>query len=185
MITRPQPTAPPQVTPPPLRAGANASIGSNPLGFFVRGPRNGADWRHPFAVTVSGSKARVARGMVYGNDGGVEPTIKNVPVSGDEDRPQPVLALDATTVNAAGESWVCVEVTPDDEGMIGPKAKEEASVVVVQRDHPVAMKGEAGRWPLALLVYRGEQAQVFQVTHFNLHYVTAQPADGPRTHFFL
>lgn len=144
---------------------------------------SGGNFNHPFLVYVSGNNARVGRGVVIGNVA-VEPLIGKVPVSGDEKTAQPVLRLDTSTVDALGQSWVCVEATPDADGKLDLDGKL-SKVEVVQRDWPVVTDGVTGRAPLALLVLKGTRWEVHQVVMFNLRYETSQPALGKRRHFFL
>ena len=156
-------------------------MGRNPLGMWMEGPSGGADFRHPFSVQAGGSGARVGKGLVIGNVS-VEPVIGKAPIGGDARSPQPVLKLKTDLVNERNESWVCVEVTPDDDGKLdGKKAKVE----VVQRDHPIALTGKTGRAPLAMLLRKNDVWQVYQIAMFHFRYETNQPAKGPRTHFFL
>lgn len=164
----------------PLRPGGGLRIGRNALGMWMEAPGGTADFRHPWLATVGGGRARIAVGYIIGEIA-VEPVIGQVPIGGDERRPAPSLRLDEGVVNAAGESWICAEVTPDAEGKLG----ETAVVEIVQRDHPMLTQGKTGRAPLALLVRRGETWQVFQIAHFHLRYVTSLPKSGARNHFFL
>jgi hypothetical protein len=170
---------------PPLRVGVNVQMGQNPLGMWVQGPSGGGDFRHPFPVTVSGSSARVGHGLIIANVS-VEPLIGRVPVSGDARRPQPRLKLSREMVNSRGESWVCVEVTPDADGNLDEEG-EASTVEVVQRESPLVTEGTTGRAPLALLVLRKELWQVHQIAMFHYRYETSLPtAEGARRkHFFL
>lgn len=183
MISRP-PAQPPAPAPaPPMRPGANVLMGRNPLGFWVEGPRGGAVFSHPFTVMVSGEMARVSKGLLIAKIS-VEPVIGKVPIGGDDKNPQPEIKLNAGLVDDLGQSWICVEVTPDKDGKLDAKAKKP-QVVAVQRNHPIALTGETGRKPLALLLRKNDRWQVFQIAMFHLSYVTSQPAKGPRQHFFL
>lgn len=174
---------------PQIRLGGNVRVGSNALGFWVEGPGGGGgDFRHPFLVTVGGGVARVARGLILSDGGGVEPRIGKTPVGGTEREPQPELKLDAGNVTAMGESWVCVEVRPDGDGKIGAEG-ETPAVQVVQSRFPYVTEGSAGRAPLALLSYRPDGPRtgprVVQIAFFHLRYLTSKPADGRRRHYFL
>lgn len=165
-----------------MRAGASVRIGSNALGIWVEGPSGGADFSHPFTVLYGGGVARVSKGLILG-DVAVEPRIGDVPISGDDERPAPTLAIDPALVNERGESWVCVEVTPDAEGKLSGKT---AKIEVVQRDHPIVTLGGTGRAPLAMLIFRAgsESARVLQIAMFHFRYATSQPATSRRAHFF-
>lgn len=183
MIAPVSPAPPAQPPVPPLIPGSHVLMGRNALGTWIEGPRGGADFSHRWTVHVSGDGARVGFGLVMANVA-VEPRIGRVPVSGTDKQPQPVLKLNPALKNDKGESWVCVEVTPNADGALDA-GQEESQVVVVQRDHPIAMVGETGRAPLALLFYgAGDRPQVHQVAMFHFRYETAVVA-GRRRHFFL
>ena len=181
MIARP-PQQPEQPTPSvPLRPGANVLLGSNPLGIWISGPAGGGgSFSHPFTVMVSGNMARVSRGIVFANIG-LEPVIGKVPIGGDKTKRQPSLELNPSRVDKLDQSWVCVEVTPDEDGKLDPKKPP----VVVQRAEPMVLRGPTARFPLALLFYKKGRAQVFQIAMFHLRYETVLPADNARKHFFL
>jgi hypothetical protein len=100
------------------------------------------------------------------------------------------LKLDASLVNERGESFICLEVTPDAEGKVSEadgSLRDGASVVVVQSDVPMLTVGEKGRTPLAMLVYRegATRPEVHQIAFFHFRYESAQPASGQRRHFFV
>lgn len=181
MITRPK--TPPATLPPamPLRPGANVRMGRNPLGFWVQGAGGGGDFRHPFPVAVGGGVARVGFGLILANIS-VEPRIGSVPVSGDDTHPQPTLTLDASLVDASNQSWVCVEVTPENTGRLDEK---KPGVVVVQRAHPIVDTGETGRAPLAMLRWKNKAWVVHEIAMFHLRYETMKTAEGVRRHYFL
>jgi hypothetical protein len=162
-------------------------MGRNPLGTWVEGLGNGSDFRHPFQVTAGSADARVSPGLILAETG-IVPVIGEVPLGGDKQRRAPVLKLDASLVNERKESWVCVEVTPDDEGKVateGGKLVDGAKVEVVQRAAPFVTAGTTGRAPLAMLLYGRRVPQVFQIAMFHLRYETSQPTEGRRRHWFL
>jgi hypothetical protein len=183
MIVRPE-LQPAVLAPAPeLRPGANVRMGRNPLGTWMEGPGGAGDFRHPFTVTAS-AVARVSKGLILA-DIAVEPLIGSVPIGGDAKRPQPTLKLSSSASNRLGESWICVEVTPDEEGKLDPEGKR-SKVEVVQRESPFVTLGATGRAPLALLVYKDERPQVFQIAMFHLRYETSLNREtGERKHFFL
>ncbi len=158
-------------------------MGRNPLGFWVDGPSGGAGFSHPFTVTVSGDTARVSKGMLIA-DIAVEPCIGSVPISGDANHPQPTLKLDPALTDDLNQSWVCLLVIPNAEGKLEAKP-DKPQVTVVQRAFPVSMTGKGGLAPLALLVRKNGRWQAYQITMFHLRYSMAQPASGPRRHYFL
>ncbi len=154
------------------------------MGFWMQGNMGGGDFSHPFPVFAGGGVARVGKGLILA-DMSVEPVIGRVPIGGDENNAQPTLKIDATKSNDKGESWVCVEVTPTPEGTLKESESGTSKVEVVQRDSPVLTLGDIGRWPLALLVFREQAVQVFQVTMFHLHYETSLAEGQRRKHFFI
>ena len=183
MIARPPATTPKPEAAPPLRPGANVLMGRNPLGFWVQGPAGSADFSHPFTVQASGTGARVGKGLVIANIS-AEPVIGTVPISGDDKHPQPLLTLDASLVDELGQSWVCVEVTPNKDGKLDAKP-DKPQVVVVQSRYPVTLTSMKGRAPLALLFRKKGRWQVYQIAMFHLRYETTLSTAGERKHFFL
>ena len=172
----------------PLRVGAGALLGKNALGTWIAAPQGGADFSHPFTVTVAGDVAWVSRGVIVA-ERAIEPRIGRVPIGGTDSEPMPMLKLSITKSTAQKESWVCVEVTPTEEGKL---TDEEGALLpgvvveVVQRDAPSVMAGKTGRAPLALLSYEDPGApRVWQVAMFHFRYETVQAAEGPRRHYFL
>jgi hypothetical protein len=141
----------------------------------------GNDFSHPFAVGVGGAIARVSLGLIIGTTT-IIPTIGGVAL--DAKPKPPTLNLDASLVDDLKQSWICVEATPDENGLLGVKGKKW-KVEIVQRDFPVVTSGPTGRAPLAMLFYKAKQPQLFQIAMFNLRYVTSLPAKGERQHFFL
>lgn len=190
MIIHPKQTAP--VAPPdlPMRPGTGLLLGRNPLGTWFSTMGGSGDFSHPFTVTVSGQYAFVSLGYVIA-DVAAEPKIGRVPISGTDNAPPPKLKLDPTRTNALGESWICVEVTPNKSGKLAAAedAGEAAKVEIVQCDAPFVMAGETGRAPLALLRYdpkdKTAPPELHQIAFFHFRYETTQPAEGKRRHFFL
>lgn len=178
MIFPGQQSAPPGApAEPPLRPSGNLHMGSNPLGMWLDVPRAGADFRHPWLVRAGSGRARVGVGYVVNEMGAAEATMEGgVKLSS---RPAPFLTLDPELVNDQNESWVCVEVAPDDDGGLG----EGSLVECVQRPTPYVTTGTKGRAPLALLLWVSGRWQVWQVAFFHFFYTTTVTAEG-RKHFF-
>ena len=183
MIVRPLTPSPAPTKTAPIQPGANMSMGRNPLGFWFNGPVASVDFSHPFTIQPGAGGIRVSKGLILA-DISVEPLIRSVPISGDDKQAAPVLKLDPSLVNDSKESWVCVEVTPNADGKLDPAGKA-SKVEVVQRDFPILTEGVTGRAPLALISFQKVSPQFFQIAMFHLRYVTSQPAQGPRKHFFL
>ncbi|MEO8204872.1 MAG: hypothetical protein ABI615_01735 [Chthoniobacterales bacterium] len=190
MISRSPTPVPASSNPPPLRPGNNVRMGHNALGIWIEGPSSGAaDFRHPWLVSAGAKAARIGRGLILTDEGAaVEPLIGATPMTGSADGklPSPSLKIDSSIVNASGESWICVEVTPDIIGHLDPDGKK-SKVEIVQRRTPSVMKGLTGRAPLALLVWRKGQTSptVVQIAMFFFRYKTSLAASGVRSHFFV
>lgn len=169
---------PPEI---PLRPGSGLHLGRNPLGTWMSAAGGGGNFSHPFTVMGSGEAVMVSRGLILDAGSAVEPRIGDIPLGGDKQHAAPTLQLDPARRNEQGESWVCVEVTPTEEGKL-----DAEKVVVVQRAAPFIMAGETGRAPLALLLYEDDRAfpQIWQIAMFHYRYETVQPAEGKRRHFF-
>lgn len=150
------------------------------MGFVVSGDPGTGGFNHPFSVALIGGEVTVTKGLVEG----MEPAINKVPISGDAKHSQPRLKLNPSDVNEKGESWVCVEVTPYEDGKLDAKSLIE----VVHRRTPFRADEKVGRHPLALILWDAEKPRsVFAVTYFNLRYyrTTPAPGGGARRHFFL
>jgi hypothetical protein len=168
-----------------LRPGAHVRHGRNAIGMWFSGKQGGGSFNHPFSVAVFGRSARISRGVIIPEAGmkTVEPVIGGIPISGENGSNAPTLELDYNAVNEDGESWICVEVTPDPTTN---RAKEQAGVLddgsvveIVQCDAPIITgRSIKGRAPLALLTFRNGRAQAFQIAFFNLRYRLVVPADG-------
>ena len=115
----------------------------------------------------------------------VEPKIGKVPISGDAKNAQPILLLTALTLGGVtvSETWACVEVMPNNDGVMDKYSKVE----VVHRNAPLSASDAVGRHPLALILWNnGRPGKVFPVTYFNLRYVRTTGANNTRKqHFFL
>lgn len=153
-------------------------LGSTPFGFYVANANAGQRFDHPFRPALSAGGLRFRPGRVEG----YEPTIEGVPISGSGGKLPPLLGLKTKVYNGSQESWACVEVTPNVDGTVNEKSKIE----VVHCKTPFLDRGLVGRFPLALIVWRGElPILVLPQVFFNLRYscqLGATPS-GKR-HFF-
>ena len=125
---------------------------------------------------------RVSKGLVLANIA-VEPVIGKVPIGGDTKNPQPTLKLDVSLVDHLKQSWICLEVTPDNDGKLDEKMAT-SRVEVRQWGGPIKIDGPAGRTPLAMLLLVNNSWRVLQIAMFHFRYETVQTSNGPRRHFF-
>ena len=181
------PGAPLAPSSPLPRPGHGTRLTANALGYSVSTPEGGASFDHPWRPSLSGSRLSLRRGTVYstGGDGVFEPKIKVngtlVPMSGEPGEPAPVLTLEPNIANSADESWVALEVEPNEDGELVKKSRIE----IVHTRTVLSHARSPGRHPLALILWRkGRPFRVLAITHFNLRYVRSVDTVGTR-HFFL
>ena len=135
------------------------------------------DWSHPFKVNYAGSACTVSKGLIDG----VEPKIKDVPISGDSKNKQPIPVLDVShpKLDKDGHGWIAIEIEVDAD-----KWKTTAASIV-QVD---SLKSDAklkGRHPLAFLTKKADDSiECFQVEFFNLQHRTDGKDKTPTRHFF-
>jgi hypothetical protein len=183
---------PPTLAAPRPQPGTNSLLASTPFGFVISGaPSGGASFAHPWMPSLVGKDGvRLAKGVVM-SDGlaaGFEPVIteggKEIPISGDAVKklPQPTLRLASSVATEQLESWVCLEVTPAEDGKLADaKGAPLAGVKieVVHRNAPTLTGKPTGRHPLALIVWSASgPARIWPITFFNLRYHRTSPAPG-------
>ena len=165
------PSAPKAAAAPKLMPGAGTRLTANSVGTALNAPSSGPRIALAFKPSLSAAGIRFSRGYVADR----MPTIQGVPIVPRDGRPQPALPLDFGIANEFGESWVCVEVHPDEKGELPPKS----AIEIVHRRQPRALSKILGRAPLCLIVWREKKpVQVHQIVHFNLGYVRVLPPDG-------
>ena len=132
-------------------------------------------WNHPFKVSLSGTSATIGRGLVDG----IEPTIKDVPIGGEEGKSQPKLEFKSPKFDKDGRGWIAVEVTCDKEKWTVTSATI-VQVGELKTDDPLK-----GLHPIAMLRRTADSISLFQITFFNLQH-RADVRDGGKAsrHFF-
>jgi hypothetical protein len=168
----------------PPRQSPGVLLKMTPQG-YTQAPANkgGGSFNHPFRPLLSGDKLRFTRGLVSG----FEPTIGDgkIPISGNSKNPPPALQLKPEDMDEeTQQSWACIEVTPDKDGVIS-KADQ---IRLVHRKTPGDFFGTVGTQPLALILWRDKKPiRAIDLVWFNLRYMSVQPAPGRggRRHFFL
>ncbi len=160
--------------------GRGTRLTINSLGQCVSVATPAASFAHPFTPSLATKSISFSKGLVDS----FEPTIKKIPISGADGVPQPALLLDPKNANANGESWACLEVEPNDQGVLTKDSRLE----VVESNNPVSIDPKVGRVALALIVWRNQRPyRAFPIVYFNLRYQRVLPAagDGAARHFFL
>ena len=134
-------------------------------------------WNHPFKVSFAGTSATINLGLVDG----LEPKIKDVPISGIEDKgiAQPKLEFKVPKVDKDGRGWIAIEVTCDE------KEWKTKSAEMVQVDNLKSDNALKARHPIAMLRQKknGEMS-CFQVEYFNLQHRADGTTGKPARHFF-
>jgi len=197
MITPPPPLhseTPHAAAPARPQPGANSLLASTPFGFVISGsPSGGASFAHPWKPSLVGRDGvRLAKGVVIAESGaGFEPVIteggRAVAISGDAVRKlaQPTLRLARSVATEQLESWVCLEVTPAEDGTLADAKgamRKGVTIEVVHRFAPTLSGHTTGRHPLALIVWSSSGSsgpgRIWPITFFNLRYHRTSPAPG-------
>lgn len=151
-------------------------------GFLYSTVPSRGKFAHPFKPTLSGRRITLSRGLINEQ---FEPKINGVPIGGDatKGKAQPSLLLDPGMANAAGISWVCVEVEPDDTGDLLSTSRIE----IVQTNQPRSIDPKVGRKALVQIAWAKNTPRAFEIVMFNLVYlrVIPVPGGGAVKHLFL
>ena len=135
------------------------------------------DWDHPFKVFFSGDSCTVNKGLIDG----IEPTIKDVPISGDAAKKKgvPSLNLSHPHLDKEGKGWVVIEIEVDEDKWKTTKA------AVIQVDSLKSTEKLKGRHPIAYLTQESDtDLKCFQVEYFNIQHRTDGKDKTPTRHFF-
>lgn len=161
----PEPTSAPAPRTMPGR-GVRATVNEAGVAFSV--PTRVARFGHPFRPMLFTSGAvSFAKGLVdlY------EPKIGELRISD----ARALLKLDPMKVNKNGESFVLIEVEPNENGVLDEKSRIE----IVQDADPDLHSETIGRQPVALIVFRGKTPiRAFPILFFNVRYERVEPAPG-------
>lgn len=178
-----------------LIAGNGVRLREMPDGTIISFDADGAEFVHPFQVSLAGSEAATIR---PGTVNRVDATIKDVPLAGKDGDAPPMLKFGQPMLDQESRGYICVEVTCREKDWSVEKAE------VVQVADPstddgepgegyagstgsVALPGRRTRYPLAMLRERKDgKLDLYQITFFDLQHGPALAADGKRAtrHFF-
>ncbi len=160
--------------------GAGTRLTANELGYAVSMDAGNARFPHPFKPALSGFRLKLSRGLINEE---FEPKIGTVPIGGLTGQKQPALTL-RFDVAKANESWICVEVEPDDQGELIATSRIE----IVHTNAPRSIDPKIGRGALAQVLWRNQRPfAVFEIVDFNLRYerILPAPGGGAVRHFFF
>ena len=118
-----------------LIAGDGVRLREMPDGTIITFDSDGAEFVHPFQVSLSGTEAVTIR---PGTVNRVDAKIKDVPLAGTDDHPPPLLKFGQPMLDDEGRGYICVEVTCREKDWSVEK------VEVVQVADPNTDDGEAG-----------------------------------------
>jgi hypothetical protein len=156
--------------------GNGTRLTTSSLGYSYSSLPGEASYPHPFKPSLSGQWISLSLGLVENR----EPTIGGLPLSD----PLARLRLEPNQVNRNGESWVCVEATLNEEGVIATESRVE----IVHRGEPRSLSKTVARAPLCLVLWRNQRPErVLAIVHFNLRYarVLPPPGGGAVRHLFF
>jgi hypothetical protein len=165
---------------PQPRPGAGTRITVNSLGTSYSANSGGATYAHRFRPSLGPKGVQLSLGLVNGRPA----TIKGVPIGGGPGVPQPTLTLDPTVANANGESWVCVEVHPDDNGEL----PLDSPIEIVHTNQIRSLDPKLGRGELCMVLWKDKRPfRVVAIAMFHLRYARVLPpaGGGAVRHLFL
>lgn len=178
-----------------LISGDGVRLRETPDGTIITFDGGGADFAHPFQVSLVGTDAATIR---PGTVNRVDVMIKDVPLAGTDREPPPVLKVGTPMLDQEGRGFICVEVTCREKDW----SVEKTEVVQVADPNSddggagegsggsggaVALAGRRARHPLAMLRQRKDgKLDLFQITFFDLQHRPALAADrkSAARHFF-
>ncbi len=178
-----------------LIAGNGVRLREMPDGTIITFDGDGAEFVHPFQVSLVGNEAASIR---PGTVNRVDATIDDVPLAGKDGDAPPVLKFGQPMLDDEGRGYICIEVTCREKDWSIEK------VEVVQVANPSTDDGEAGeghagstgsvalpgrrtRYPLAMLRERDDgKLDLYQITFFDLQHRAALGTDRKTAtrHFF-
>ena len=179
-------------------SGNGVRLRETPDGTIITFDGGGADFTHPFQVSLVGKEAATIR---QGTVNRIDAKIKGVPLAGSgagRAEPPPVLRFGKPRLDQDGRGFICVEVTCREKDW----SVEEIEVVQVADPNTpdgepgespggsggaVALPGRRARHPLAMLRERKDgRLDLFQITFFDLQHRPALAPDRKNAarHFF-
>lgn len=172
-------TREPAVTAPRPQPGSGTRMTANALGVAVDAPRRGGAYRHPFQPSLGGNRISFSRGLVET----FEPKIGGEKISGEDGITRPFLVLDEAVANAAGESWVCIEVTKiNAQGLID----KESKLAMVHTSQPTSLERERALCPVCLILWpQGVPVIGVEDLTANVRYERVERRVGPPRHYFF
>ena len=177
-----------------LIAGDGVRLREMPDGTIITFDGDGADFVHPFQVSLVGTEGASIR---PGTVNRVDAKIKGVPLAGSDREPPPVLKFGKLQLDQDGRGYICVEVTCEKDWSV-----EKVEVVQVADPNTdageasgshggsggsVALPGRRARYPLAMLRERKDKKlDLYQITFFDLQHRPALATDRKTAarHFF-
>jgi hypothetical protein len=158
---------PAKATPP--MPGVGARLTANEFGFSYEVPVRSGRYAHPWKPALNGARLTLSYGIVDG----YPPKVGEVKLS--PTGVQPAIALDAGVANAAGESWICLEVMPEEDGMLIETSERR----LVHTKETRSLDPKLGRCPLVQILWRGGQPfRAFEIAYYNLRYGRVMPPTG-------
>ena len=136
------------------------------VGYSVSAAGTGASYPHPFKPALGNNQISLSRGLIDA----FEPVIHGKPISSGAR-----LELDPNVANANGESWVCVEVVPNADGILD----KDSRVEIVHTATVRSLDPQLGRAALVQVLWKAGRAWLTQeIVLFNLQYERVLPAPG-------
>jgi hypothetical protein len=160
------------------RIGKGTLLTVTSAGYSISVPSRKGRYPHPFKPALGSLTVSFSRGLVEG----FEPKIKGKPISGGPGIAPPLLKLDPAVANAAGESWCCIEVEPNDAGQVDEKSRVE----MVHTASRGSLDPKVARFPVVLILWRNKRPFfTHEIAYFNVRYRRIPQRDGPPYHLFF
>ena len=176
-------------------AGDGVRLREMPDGTIITFDGDGADFVHPFQVSLVGTEGASIR---PGTVNRIDAKIKGVPLAGSDREPPPVLKFGKPQLDQDGRGYICAEVTCREKDWSVEKVEVvqvadpntdagEASGSHGGSGGSVALPGRRARYPLAMLRERKDKRlDLYQITFFDLQHRPALGTDRKTAarHFF-
>ena len=163
-----------------LLPGVGVRLRQMSFGTIVNFDSEAVIWDHPWRIAISGKEATLRRGLIDG----MEPTIGDRLMSGDEKNPDPPrLTIVPSLFASNGISLICLELECSEQWT--PKSAKIVQVARLDgsttpdRDMPLlppSLPGRRTRYPLVMLRRRqDESVAAFQIAYFHLRHIAMTP----------